>query len=98
MSTWTPTDWGAVDRNNTIALLKVAAAGRRIYMVEENGDRFYRFDNIDSDWGDNIPDGSMWVEEITEMVHDGLLEQVGDWMPDAVITDAGRDYLAETTR
>lgn len=94
---WEPTDWDAQDERNRIALLRVAAAGRRIYMVEEHGEGFYRFDNIDSDWDDNIPDGSQWADEVMWLVNDGLLLRLGGFLPDVVITDAGRDYLTKAT-
>nr|WP_221374511.1 hypothetical protein [Actinoplanes polyasparticus] len=92
--TWIPTDWAAQDRRNIVSLLKVAAAGRSIYLVRENGDSFYRYDELPSDWDDSIPDGSMVVDEVVWLLRDGLLESKGD---EAVITGAGRRYLSEAT-
>ncbi len=95
--TWQPIDLNVQEQRNFIALLKVAAAGRRIYMVEEYGEGFYRFDNTDSDWDDNIPDGSQWADEVMWLANAGLLLRLGGFLPDVVITDAGRAYLAEAT-
>jgi hypothetical protein len=94
--TWTPIDLAAVAEANRIALLKVAGAGRTIELYEDPCEGWlYRFENVDSDWGDDIPDGSMWGEEIVEMVRDGLFDSRDRQV---YITDAGRAYLAEVAR
>ncbi len=90
--TWTPTDFAALGLKNVLSLLKVLDAGRRIYLTSEGGESFYRFDNIDSDWDDNIPDGWGWVDEIMWLVRDGLAVQVDG---ELAITDAGRAHLKE---
>lgn len=96
MTTWTPTDFAAQDERNRIALLKVAAAGRTIELFEDpHYGWLYRFENVDSDWDDNIPDGGMWGEEIVDLVRDGLLDSRDRQV---FITDAGRAYLAGESR
>src|SRR5690349_9719638 len=97
--TWQPTDWAAVEARNDRFILRCAAAGRRIYYADLGaGEVAYRIDNTAAD--DTDPD-AFDTSEITDEVHNlivnGLLRQVRPDL-DAVISDAGRAYLAEVSR